>query len=505
MLRRLALMEPGSQPTLPHLPRGLAWLSLGLLVLYLVFFLYRALYLIAYPYPTLYVEPYLLEDARLVGQGQNIYTHIQDPPYLAVMYPPFFFAVVGLLFRLFGASYAIGRSVSFVSALLIGALIYKATVDQTRQRLAATAAGLLFFGAHYVYTFVPDFRVDMLGILLAFGGVYVVSRAGDSRWQPVVVASVLFSLAFYTKQSLLVAPVATSLYLLAMGKIRKSLTLAALCVGIIAVLFAVLNHLTQGQFYQHVIVFHALPLDLERPFRETYKCIIMYPVISAFLLVGILWLMSKRIPFSVWYAYLLVSLPVTLISAARVGVSINNFIELWAVGCVVTGITLASILNDSSERVARDMALAALVIQSLAMFHAPFLPQSIQQSYFFYQFMRPDHRVSDAPELQARREMVELIRANRLGTLSFIDGFGNFIDTTDSELIELSPEPFIFEQLRQRGYWDPASFVQRIRNHEFDLIVSRQRLLDYPYEIEEHYRLTDQRSSFFLYEPEFNP
>jgi len=502
---QLASADSGRRVALSHLPTILAWTSLVFLAVYFAFFLYRSFYLIAYRYPTLFVEPYLLEGARLLGRGQNIYTDIQEPPYLGVVYPPFFFVVVGLMFRLFGVSYAVGRSISFVSAILIGLVIYKATLQETKQRFVASVAALLFFAAHYVYTFVPDFRVDMLGILLAFSGVFVLSRARENGWLPIVVSPILFSLAFYTKQSLLVAPLAASLYLVVIGKIQKGVAVGALFAAIVVPLFLILNQLTHGQFYQHIVVFHALPLDLERALREMYKWVIMYPVICGLVLVGTLWLTTNRTHLSIWHGYLVASLLVALISTARVGVWINNLIELWAISCTVAGITLASILNNDHERVGRDLALALLVVQCLVIFHAPFLPQSIQKNYFFYQFVRPDHLVSDVAELQARTEIVDLISTNRLETLSFIDGLGNFLDTTDSETIELSPEPFIYDQLHRMGCWNPDSFVQRIRNKEFDLIVSRTSLADYPYEIEEHYSMRRQLSSFFLYEPKTNP
>ena len=94
-------------------------------------------------------------------------------------------------------------------------------------------------------------RVDILGIMFSIIGVYYVSLYEKDKPSYIYVATLLFILAVYTKQTLIAAPAASYLYLFFKDrKIAIKAMVMYVSLGILILL--VLNIMTGGHFYKHI-------------------------------------------------------------------------------------------------------------------------------------------------------------------------------------------------------------------------------------------------------------
>jgi hypothetical protein len=109
---------------LTRLP-ALLWLAVFAgLATYAAFTAWLALSGLTYPYQLDYGEGPLLDQARLIWQGQGIYKGLEGYPYAFSNYPPLLQALAALLIPVLGVSYSAGRVWNVVSVAALAALIY---------------------------------------------------------------------------------------------------------------------------------------------------------------------------------------------------------------------------------------------------------------------------------------------------------------------------------------------------------------------------------------------
>lgn len=201
-------------------------------------------------------------------------------------YPPVFpYTAAGLawLFARIGlndsagtlhSSYA-ARALTLAGLALAVWLIYRLARLYQPDRLVAAACAGLFFCFHPAIYWGVYARVDALGLAFVLGGLYLVARpeaasnkanaqtaAGGSRLLPSLLLAVpLFWLAFFTKQSLVAAPGAVTLYLFFTGRRREALLFAGLLAGLIGAGLAALTLATGGKYLFFLTMERYTPFD----------------------------------------------------------------------------------------------------------------------------------------------------------------------------------------------------------------------------------------------------
>ena len=123
----------------------------------------------------------MLDQARLIWQGQSIYKGLDGYPYAFSNYPPLLQTLAALLIPLLGVSYATGRVWNVVSIVALAALIYHVVRVRGGDRRAAALGALAFVGSPYIYHWAPLFRVDLPGLLLSALGIAVAGRLWQDR------------------------------------------------------------------------------------------------------------------------------------------------------------------------------------------------------------------------------------------------------------------------------------------------------------------------------------
>ena len=128
--------------------------------------------------------------------------------HMQLIYPPLYYYVAAGVSKVFGASFTSIRAVSLVSTGVIAALMYKLTLNETKQRFYAVLALGIFFGAFRATGAWFDLaRVDMLFHALVLSLFYVVKFA-PTNWKSVLGAAFIFFLIAITKQSALLVGIA---------------------------------------------------------------------------------------------------------------------------------------------------------------------------------------------------------------------------------------------------------------------------------------------------------
>ena len=157
------------------------------LLTYAAFTVWLALSGLAYPYQLDYGEGPMLDQARLIWQGQGIYKGLEGYPYAFSNYPPLLQTLAALLIPLLGVSYSTGRVWNVVSVVALALLIYHLVRVRGADRPAAALGALAFVGSPYISHWPPLFRLALPGLLLSALGIAVVAASGKTvrpAWAP---------------------------------------------------------------------------------------------------------------------------------------------------------------------------------------------------------------------------------------------------------------------------------------------------------------------------------
>lgn len=226
-----------------------------------------AWFALGYPYDLDYGEGIVWQQMLNIVAGRG-YTPIGVFPAIVYHYPPVYHVTVAALAWVAGLDQLLaGRLVSFVSMLgamaLTGRLatLCVATVEDRRVRLAVgLIAGLCLGSMAEAVGWALTMRVDLLAAALGLEGLLLTIQAAR-RPALAILAAVLFTLAIYTKQTSIAAPVAAFLGLWMVRRRDAALLLAtALALGLPALL--ALSWATDGGFLHHIVAYNINRLDL---------------------------------------------------------------------------------------------------------------------------------------------------------------------------------------------------------------------------------------------------
>jgi hypothetical protein len=427
---------------LPNINNILLFLLFSLLFYYLVVYIISAIQNILYPYQIDYGEGYILYFADSLAHGKNIYPDSSTYPFIPALYSPLYSLILSVFVKYFGLSFFAGRIISFVSALLIGFIIYKIIRLFADYKIALIGA-LLFFSAPYVNTWTSWIRVDTLGLLFSLTGVYFVLKYEKSRL--IYLSILFFLLAVYTKQSFLITPFVSIIYLFSKNK-TLAMKIAIIFLVSVMVPFIILNSITQGQFYSHMIVYQGLLPQFDlivKAYSEFLKLHIIIFILGT--IISIYLLITKK--YLLFALYFFIS-AITDISVGRPGASANYFLELIA----VLSILCAFAFNRFQTQIKQGtlwglIILTALVSQLLINAHNPFS--------------------SFEKDVQINKDVTNLISSTPGDILSEDAGLVVLNNKT------LYIEWFMNTQLSQKGYWDQSNFVSDLKNKRFSLIILR--------------------------------
>ena len=253
-------------------PARVLFLALNTAVLpalaaHFIVYLRYAFAAVTYPYELFEPEGIVWQQAMLIP-GPRMYGDIGRFPFIVFHYPPVYHLVVRGLAELGLDPLAAGRGVSVLATLVTGgvvaALTFRVTWRDAGRRAAfagGAVAGLTFFCFYPVVMMSPLMRSDTLAIALGFLGIWCVLIGGTRAW-PLYAGMILFVLAAFTKQTCVIAPLA-SMAVLGLVYPRRVLVVCGFGLVLGGAALAVMTAITDGGFVRHLVLYNINRFSLD--------------------------------------------------------------------------------------------------------------------------------------------------------------------------------------------------------------------------------------------------
>ena len=214
-------------------------------VLYLVLAAVR----MGYPFELEWMEGGALGQVSWILSGHKLY----GPPSLEFtpwVYPPFYFYVSAAVSSMLGGGLLPLRLVSFAASLGSLAIIFAIVRRETGSRRAGWLSAGLFVATYQLGgTWFDLARIDSLFLVLSLAALYVLRFTESSR--AALLAGVLLSLSFFSKQTALVVATPVALYLVAVDG-RRGLVFIATVTACVVGGTLLLDHWQDGWFTYYV-------------------------------------------------------------------------------------------------------------------------------------------------------------------------------------------------------------------------------------------------------------
>lgn len=411
------------------------------------------------PYSKDYGEGCVLALTQLLAERGTYFLPLTGYPLVHGIYPPVFIGLNALGHVLLGPSLWFPRMLSILATAVAFALVFCIVRRRTGRPALAAVCALLFGVPWFVQTWAPLARVDMLAIALTLLGLYLATDPERTPW----ITFAPLVLAFFTKQSALLAPAALLGALLLRPDERPRLPRALLSfAGPLVFLLALLFAATHGEAYRHLFPYTAAAdYDLAQMARNAVDFLRLSAPLQGIIVAGLwsrgraMWRGSELVLVLYWIANL-----AALSTFAKAGAAQNYFIEPWLASLLLAG----SILGDAasgSPRVARQwpavIAVALLVAWGFQHGESR-LPQPLRNPGRAVEYRALDDavRATTGPILS---ENLSVLVVNRKPVLV---------------------EPFGLVQFARKGFWRSDALVADCHAHFFALVVYEHRLRDIP-------------------------
>jgi hypothetical protein len=479
--------------------RGLASLVWAGLVIFSALTVWLAVSSIFFPYQLDYGEGIMLELTRLLAQGKPIYKNLFDFPFVASNYPPVVFLLAAPFWNLFPSSYMPGRILNFAALLVSASLVYMFVRSETRERRIALLSALFFMSSTFIYHWSPLFRVDLIGLGFALGGIWAIhlfetSMRGAVTRRPIallVCAGGLFLLCLYSKQSLLAGPVAgIGAVILRQRRVGSWFAIVFALAG--GAIFLGISWLTQGEFWTGLIVANASEWRLDTFLQifvlwvETHLILIIL-ALTAFL--GKI----RRGRIGVLELYFVTALASVGLSG-RVGAWENYYFEATAIICVFAGICIAD-WKETKLRTLRENRLILPIIL-------------ITQLFLYVPEHDPRIAIKLMQETATSNSLLAPILSGTLGTIISED-MGALVTANK----QVAYYTFIYSSLARAGKWDQHWELSNLEARSIPIVVLdattrqdvdhyRRLTHDFLSALDANYRLAETAGAYQVYRPD---
>ncbi|OJV91244.1 MAG: hypothetical protein BGO39_26700 [Chloroflexi bacterium 54-19] len=371
-----------------------------LLFLYTLFFVYRAVVALVYPYPIAYGEgPVFYEASQLFHHDFNpafLYLANTSPPYQAAIYPPLFYYLNSLLMWLTGpTSLLAGRLLTILAAAYLGFRLFRVARKEEvapgrRARLGLSlAAAATPFATAALYTWGVLAQGTLLAFCLSFSAVINIWQAESERRHKkgagtYILAGFLCALALLCQQTAVAAPLAILIYLGLGLRWREVGQFIAAFFGLFLLISLVFQFWTGDNYLKHVTAFTGVTFDLGTVWSGIGYIILGHVVLLA--LAGA-WvarpLVGRFERVDLWRIYFLIALVVALLtgnllenSYALESLCLTSLLAWWQVGRLIALRTEWRIFSFRPQ--VAPLALTLIAAQLLFLWHVPGLADNGQ-------------------------------------------------------------------------------------------------------------------------------
>ena len=411
------------------------------------------------PEEIIHTEAIVYDSAARILRGEPLYQPLGRAPHTVTPYTPLYYWLTAALQLILGAGFGPGRGLSFLSGLAVATLVGYLVGRRTGSYFAVVFGALLFLALGVAPVWLAVYREQLLGVALALGAVATLS--GGTTPRRVLLAALLAALAILTKQTLIAAAIAGSVWLWQQDR--------ALAARFGAVVLSVaggtclLLELTTGAFFPNTVVTNVNPFhgDALASNVRAFAYFQLGPVAAATLY--LLWLRRHRrlrddLLFLYWLA---AALPI--LGLGKVAATFNYWIEFAAVTAVLATLAIWE-SSFGAFRTKRLLAWAPTALLGITV--ASVAPATAALAVPGFSALWPDPTRTE--QFRSVVERVELERGEVLA------------DPLD--VIPLAGRPILlathfYTILEEEGRWDPSPLVQQICGGGVGLLI-----LGYPLE-----------------------
>ncbi len=492
--RRFAFTDKKSDAK--NLTRLLLWLAAALLAVNAAAFTLNAVDAVRYKYSFNYVEPVLAEPVRLIPQYPLIYKDLATEPFIMVVYTPIYLYLTYLVSLTTTSVLAAGRIVNLAALSVCVTAIYFILRRLDAGRLVSGVFATMLLAFPVVWRHGVTMRNDLTALAFEAAGLlaalYWIGRDPkhpDTRWKWVTM--ILFTLAFFTKQSAVAGMGAVALYFFMRSTSRAALVYLIQQAVFISVPFLLLGWATNGNFFAHQKMLSTQPLYFELFYQYWHQFL---PRWAGYLAITLLFTagLARRKELSLIPCYFLLSLLLTAV-LAKSGSDDNYFLgPCWAL-CATMGILFLAMEKKTVSKYAGYLVWVIFWIQSAYIL-------SISPAW-----------VSGFPN-EGRRAIQHSLSEvsvilNRLPDPVIAENMALLIANGRPVVFE----PFEFTQATNAGVWDEERILRKLRNREIgavvlafnaDLLVKNSLFSEkFIKTVRQHYRLMGFKHGNYFYLP----
>lgn len=455
-------------------PPSRAWfLAQGLLAVALLIllplairpFVYTGTVIASYPYQLDREEGFLLNQAVQLRAGETIYPDLRDYPYTVGNYTPVYPAIYAATLLFAKPGLGPGRAIVFIAVAAIAMLLAGTVYTLTCQPLPAIVAPCLFLITYDLNYWMPFARVDLPAIAFSLCG-FLLFCHGERRLY-MVLSALCFAIAFHTKQTQVLAPLACCAALLVDRRFRDAWLLAAVTGGVAGLVAIILVLVTGGQFWKHIVPYNnnafswsAVPLIFPHIWHFL-KCVII-----ALLLVPVAIISWRRTglardPRRVALLIYFILAVLSIATIGKAGSDVNYLLEPDALLALIVAVAVGTILNLSRSPGNNALVWFAVAGAALFLAHAVYTVLPVIRQQIF----RP------VPTAEQREVADQL--------LLLVDSLPGDVLTEDPiyPILLKRPvlyQPFIMTQLAKEGKWDQAPLLRDITARRFSILITQQ-------------------------------
>ncbi len=398
-------------------------------------------------------ESVVAAHSTMLARDGTLYYSLKTYPYTVCGYTPIFYSLQAILIRLGLPALMAGRAISFLAFLTLIALCWRLVMLYTGNRYAAWLAAVLASSSVPLLDWGATGVVDTLAVAFAVSAFYQFSRYYVRGENTLVWAGLLAAAGFFTKQSMLAAPVAMFLLLLLRNRKTAFWFGAALAAGVAALALGI-NHATSGRFFGNTVFAMIQPYAQGKAMQHVqFIALVSGALIVAFLAAVPRLARSRSSPLLV---YFVLSWLLLAVMAPKVGSDANYHIEPTALLIVCTAAGLAELKffdlvfgNSKSWVTLLQTALAVFLVMN-------------------YRVVVPDviARLSREDQFRAEAARVEPYLRHARGPVFSVE-----LDPVIRARGRIDVEPYIYTLMVNAGRIDPEPMRRDLANSAIPVVI----------------------------------
>ena len=453
-----------------------------------ILFLIHGVMILGFQYPLDYGEGPLLNQALRITQGNPLYPYeISSPPYVITNYPPVYPVLNAFLVSIFGPHLVLGRLISLlstiISATLIGLIVHH--FYQRHGLLPGLLSASTFLIMPYVLLWSAYFRIDLLALVFSLAGLYILIKC-STKPKSIIGSAILFLLAAYTRQSFgFAGPLAGIIWVWSKNRKQALKLFTFYSAGGLAI-FGILNLLTEGGFFFHIITANVNPFNWEtvKHFANDIQNLMPWIMGACGLYLALGWRFTKTYLILTPYFLFAIAAATTI---GKVGSNVNYLVEVSAGASIILGVVFAWLSETFSIEPGHKPKPSFFEFTILEFED---VDPSIRKKYWanLVIFLIVTIIVIAQFSGLMRRNLLSTIPSHRDRIKRGVDyivleekiktayGTGNiladeYMAILPKNQIPLYLQPFEMTQLSAGGVWDQTPLIRSIKEQEFSLIL----------------------------------